>query len=129
MPLTFTIDFDGTCVDHRFPRVGPTLPDAVETMQEMVKRGHRLILDTMRSDYEGPYLTEAIRWFKDNNIPLLFVNENKEQLSWTTSPKIHADYSIDDRNLGGPLMQLAWMQKPGVDWETVHSILLQDSRY
>lgn len=129
MPLTFTIDFDGTCVDHRFPRIGPSLPDAVETMQEMARRGHRLILDTMRSDFEGPYLTEAIAWFRSNDIPLFAVNENKEQLSWTTSPKIHCDYSIDDRNLGSPLMQVPWMKSPGVDWEQVHALLLQDTRY
>lgn len=93
------IDFDGTCVTHDFPKIGKDI-GAVPVLKELVANGHKLILFTMRSDKEdvstddyeinnqsGKYLSEAVQWFKDNDIPLYGINENPGQKSWTDSPK------------------------------------------
>lgn len=54
------IDFDGTCVTHDYPRIGKDI-GAVPVLKELVERGHKLILNTMRS---GKELEDAVEWFK-----------------------------------------------------------------
>lgn len=127
--MIFTIDFDGTCVDHRYPKVGPDLPHAVDVMQEMIERKHRIILLTMRSNFKIKDLDAAVSWFDEREIPLMGVNENPEQRTWTSSPKPHADFNIDDKNLGCPLIKLSWMERPGVDWKSVRGLLHKTFEY
>ena len=42
------LDFDGTVVKHRYPAVGEDI-GAVPVLQRVVKNGHQLLLNTMRS--------------------------------------------------------------------------------
>jgi len=98
---TFAIDFDGTCVEHDYPRMGPDVPGAVETLGALVAQGHSLILWTMRS---GDELAEAVGWFEARNIALLGANVNESQKAWTDSPKVYAHVYIDDAALGCPLI-------------------------
>lgn len=116
--MIIAVDFDGTCVDHRYPDVGPDLPDAVFTLQRLTKHGHKLILWTMRS---GKELSDAVAWFDKNQIPLYGVQRNPDQDSWTTSPKAYAKVYIDDAAFGAPLVELAWMKRPGIDWSKVRA--------
>ena len=62
--------------------------------------------------------TDAVNWFKKNDIPLYGINENPDQSSWTTSPKPYCHMYIDDAALGCPLIQ-ELNQRPYVDWYTV----------
>ena len=118
--LVIAIDFDGTCVEHDYPAVGLEVEGAVETLRALNKRGHRLILFTMRS---GEKLEAAERWFRDRKIELWAVNENPEQRSWTTSPKVYADYYIDDSALGCPIMFIDGVRHPVVNWSKVRTML------
>lgn len=118
--LVIAIDFDGTCVEHDYPAIGLEVEGAVETLRALSKRGHRLILFTMRS---GEKLEAAVRWFRDRKIELWAVNENPEQRSWTTSPKVYADYYIDDSALGCPIMFIDGVRHPVVNWSKVRTML------
>ena len=118
--LVIAIDFDGTCVEHDYPAVGLEVEGAVETLRALSKRGHRLILFTMRS---GEKLEAAVRWFRDRKIELWAVNENPEQRSWTASPKVYADYYIDDSALGCPIMFIDGVRHPIVNWSKVRTML------
>ena len=118
--LVIAIDFDGTCVEHDYPAVGLEVEGAVETLRALNKRGHRLILFTMRS---GEKLEAAERWFRDRKIELWAVNENPEQRSWTASPKVYADYYIDDSALGCPIMFIDGVRHPVVNWSKVRTML------
>ena len=118
--LIIAIDFDGTCVEHDYPAVGLEVEGAVETLRALNKRGHRLILFTMRS---GEKLEAAERWFRDRKIELWAVNENPEQRSWTASPKVYADYYIDDSALGCPIMFIDGVRHPVVNWSKVRTML------
>ncbi|MBC7486076.1 MAG: hypothetical protein H7282_04935 [Cytophagaceae bacterium] len=133
--MDILIDFDGTCVLHEFPKVGPSVPGAVETLKAIVANGHNLILFTMRSDVEdpkseseeivcqpGPYLTEAVQWFVDNEIPLYGIQVNPTQHTWTTSPKAYGQLMIDDSALGCPLIPDP-NARPFVDWIGVRKLL------
>lgn len=94
--MVIAVDFDGTCVTHEFPNIGKDI-GAVPILKELIKKGHKLILYTMRS---GDLLDEAINWFADNDIELYGVNKNPEQYKWTSSPKVFANIYIDDINIG-----------------------------
>lgn len=116
--LTIAVDFDGTCVDHAYPEIGSSI-GAEPVLKELVERGDRLILWTMRS---GKTLDDAVKWFADNGIELFGVNENPEQ-DWSKSPKAHADMYIDDLALGVPLVRKPG-KRPYVDWEKVRKMIL-----
>lgn len=134
--MDICIDFDGTCVSHEFPLIGKDI-GAVPVLKALTDNGHRLILFTMRSDrkkkkkvdgvevvVEENVLTEAIRWFEQQGIPLYGVQKNPTQRFWTSSPKAYGHFYIDDANLGCPLiMDDPEADRPYVDWEQVAKIL------
>ena len=120
--LVIAVDFDGTCVTHEYPYMGSDI-GAVPVLKELTESGYRLILTTMRS---GKTEKEAVKWFKDNDIPLWGVNKNPEQKSWTSSPKVYADLYIDDCALGVPLTTSASSTRPYVDWTRVREWLVAE---
>ena len=137
--MILNIDFDGTCVSHDFPNVGKDI-GAVPVLKRLVNNGHNLILFTMRGDrfekkptkdesiqnVTGLFLTDAINWFKDNDIPLYGIQTNPTQHNWTTSPKSYAHLMIDDSALGCPLKyNLEISERPFVCWETIERYLEQ----
>ncbi len=135
--MTINIDFDGTVVTHEFPIVGKDI-GAQRVLKKLVEKGHKLILFTMRDDTPdimdeyfqikqqgNRYLTDAINWFKYNNIPLYGIQSNPTQLQWTTSPKSYAELLIDDTALGCPLIfDSNISNKPFVNWEEVEKLLI-----
>lgn len=135
--MTINIDFDGTCVTHSFPTLGKDI-GAVPVLKRLVAEGHQLILFTMRSDRKeledvddkditnvvGDFLTQAVDWFKDNDIPLYGIQTNPTQHQWTTSPKSYAPLMIDDSALGCPLhFDESMSNRFFVDWEEVEDML------
>jgi hypothetical protein len=123
--MNIAIDFDGTCVTHDFPIIGSDI-GAVPVLRELTKAGHSLILFTMRSDSDTEkYLTDAVNWFKVNEIPLWGIQTNPEQNTWTSSPKAYAHLYIDDAALGCPLIY-GLHARPYVDWKEVRNYLVQN---
>ena len=117
------IDFDGTVVTHMFPYVGDDVPGAEEWLRKLVEEHNvGIILDTMRS---GKHLIDAVRWFEDKEIPLMGVGTHPTQSTWTTSPKAYGEYSIDDRNVGTPLLYDSVSGRMMVDWEKVGPMLVE----
>lgn len=133
--MDIVIDFDGTVVTHDFPKVGEEI-GAVPVLKDLVANGHRLILFTMRSDRRkaggvkdgtildvaGNFLTDAVNWFKDRDIPLYGIQKNPGQKKWTTSPKAYGQLMIDDAALGCPLVYGHHL-RPYVCWRTVEVYL------
>nr|WP_302830136.1 hypothetical protein [uncultured Bacteroides sp.] len=99
--MTIAIDFDGTIVEHKYPKIGNEIPFALETLKMLQKDKHRLILWTVR---EGNLLTEAVDWCRERGIEFYAVNRDypeEDTRHQGFSRKIKADIFIDDRNLGG----------------------------
>ena len=114
------LDFDGTCVEHAFPKVGADI-GAQPWLLGALELGARIVLNTMRDDERGPVnghmvLTDAIRWFTFNEIPLYGINENPTQKQWSMSRKIFANVYVDDAALGVPLIYPTDGRRPYVDW-------------
>jgi len=87
--LIIAVDFDGTIVEDKYPKVGKPMIFAFETLKKLQSEGHRLILWTYRS---GERLEEAVAFCKENGI---------EYYEEKYSRKINANLFIDDRNIGG----------------------------
>lgn len=110
------IDFDGTIVEHDYPRIGNKVPYAIEYMLSWIEAGHLLILFTMRS---GPELDAAVKYLKGCGVTLHGINENPTQKKWTSSPKAYGQVYIDDAAFGCPLIHPADGRRPYVDWSKV----------
>lgn len=108
-PLIIAVDFDGTIVEHKFPRIGEPLPMAFETLKRLKEAGHKLILWTCRED-EGylisrQFLSEAVMFCRANGVEFDAVNESIREYEFRpengVNRKPYADVMIDDRNFGG----------------------------
>lgn len=97
---TLAVDFDGTIVESKYPKIGKPILFAFETLKKLQNEGFTLILWTYRS---GKRLDEAVEFCKDHGIEFYAVNKSypEEEFDDTISRKIAADIFIDDRNVGG----------------------------
>lgn len=110
MNIKIAVDFDGTIVDHEYPKIGREKLFAFRTLKELEKKGARLIMWTFRT---GKELDEAVEYCKQNGIEFYAVNRNypEEVFDDSISRKIDADLFIDDKNLGGfPGWSEVWQQ-------------------
>lgn len=98
--LTIAVDFDGTIVENRYPKIGKPVLFALETLKKLQEEGHLLILWTYRC---GRELEEAVEYCKSKGINFYAVNKSypEEIFEERISRKIQADIFIDDRNIGG----------------------------
>ena len=119
------IDFDGTMVEHKYPKLGEPIDEALEVVHDLMKAGHKIILYTMRSR-EG--LAEAVEYLEEEGVELYGVNDNKTQHYWTKSPKIFCNIYIDDAALGCPLDHHD-TGRPTVDWYKVRELLVDQGDY
>jgi len=100
--MTIAVDFDGTIVEDRYPAIGKPVPYAFETLLSLQKKGHRIILWTVR---EGERLQEAVDFCRSNGLEFYAVNSETPE-AWAVdnvpSPrKLRADVYIDDRGVAG----------------------------
>jgi hypothetical protein len=100
LDITIAVDFDGTIVEHEYPKIGKEKLFAFRTLKELEKQGANLILWTFRT---GKELEESVEYCRDNGIEFYAINKNypEEVIDETVSRKIDADIYIDDKNLGG----------------------------
>ncbi len=114
------IDFDGTVTTNDYPEIGKGI-GAVPVLRELLRRGHKLILLTNRTDRP---LAEAVAYLQDYGIELFGINRNPIQWKFSKSPKVYADLYIDDLSLGCPLKRDETLSpKPFVDWDLVRAQL------
>jgi len=71
--MNIAVDFDGTIVTHEYPNIGKELPFAIETLRQLQRDGHKIILWSVR---EGQLLEEAIEWCRARGLE--FYASNKD---------------------------------------------------
>ena len=116
--MTIAVEFDGTIVEHRYPKIGEEIPFATETLKILAQERHKLILWTVR---EGELLEEAIEWCRQRGVFFYSVNKDypeEEKSHNGFSRKLKADLFIDDRNLGGL-----------PDWGTIYQMIHEQKPY
>ena len=111
--MTIAVDFDGTIVEHKYPKIGDEVPFATDTLKMLIKDGHRLIMWSVR---EGDLLQEAVDWCHARGVDFWAVNkdypEEEKDKNNHFSRKLKADMFIDDRNFGGL-----------PDWGTIYQMI------
>lgn len=114
--IPICVDFDGTLCDHQYPRIGKENEHCFEVMCKWTTQYNvGWILDTMRS---GEELEQAVKWCEERDMKFYGIGSNPTQKTWTISPKAYGVFSIDDRNLGVPLI-MEEGHRPRVDWKTI----------
>ncbi len=114
--MKIAVDFDGTIVEHRYPLIGEEKLFAFETLKQLQKLGHQLLLWTFR---HGSELDEAVEYCRKHGIEFYAVNRSYPEEVFDPaqmSRKIDADVFIDDRNIGG-----------FIGWSEIWQILNPDS--
>ena len=142
----YCVDFDGTIVKHEYPEIGEPAPNAFEVLKELIARGDKIILYTMRSHkphiqkivsidpktneeivtkVERDTLQEAIDFCSKNGVEFYGINTNPSQKFWTKSPKAYGHIYIDDAGIGCPLL-CDEGARPYVNWLEVRRILFSE---
>ena len=122
--MIYAVDFDGTIVMHKYPKIGSPVPNALNVLNRLqAEGGNKIILYTMRS---GAELQAAVKYLEDRGISLYGINENPNQREWTDSPKVYAHRYIDDAAVGCPLIQPSYRSdRPWVDWFKIEEMIFQ----
>ena len=71
--MIIAVDFDGTIVEHEYPKIGRPIPFAIDTLLSLQKDGHILILWTVR---DGDLLQEAIDYCSKRGLTFYAANKN-----------------------------------------------------
>ncbi|UTW62028.1 hydrolase [bacterium SCSIO 12741] len=99
--MVIAIDFDGTIVEDRYPEIGEPKIFAFETLNEMIKARHQLILWTRR---EGQLLEDAVEFCRENGIEFYSVNHSYPGEDFNEddgSRKLNCELFISQKNVGG----------------------------
>ncbi|NBC82442.1 MAG: hydrolase [Bacteroidetes bacterium] len=116
--MKIAVDFDGTIVEHRYPAIGEEKLFAFETLKQLQKQGHQLLLWTFRA---GKELDEAVEYCKEKGLEFYSVNKSYPEEVFDESKisrKIDADVFIDDRNIGGfPGWSEIWQMLNSEDYD------------
>lgn len=114
------VDFGDTIMPAHSQDYEDTIKGAKETLTDLVDNGHKIVLWTRR-DNNYPFkgaLDFAVKWFKENEIPLYGINAVPDEAKISNSPKIPYDYLIDNRNVDTKL------RKDGtVKWKAINKEL------
>lgn len=119
--MYIAVDFDGTIVEHDYPRIGAPVPGAIEWLKRFQRAGAGLILWTMRCDNrpDGSHpLREAVEYCRQAGVEFFACNCNPTQGKWTQSPKAYAHVYIDDAAIGCPLIEPDG-RRPYADWSVI----------
>lgn len=115
--MIIALDFDGTFTErNKFPDIERVNTKCVEVLTLMISRGHKIVLNTMRS---GIKLNDAVKCIEGYGIKLYGVNKTPGQSKWTDSPKVYAHVYIDDAAIGIPKLPSGIL-----DWEKIEQYLI-----
>ena len=60
--MDIILDFDGTCVEHKYPLIGKHNPHSEVVLNKLKMAGHKIILNTYRADINISKLNSAINY-------------------------------------------------------------------
>lgn len=111
--MVIAVDFDGTIVENKYPKIGDERMFATDTLKMLIQDRHQLVLWTCR---EGQLLEDAINWCRERGVEFWAINKDFPEEDITKnkhfSRKLKADLFIDDRQIGGL-----------PDWGTIYQMI------
>ena len=144
--LTIYLDFDGTVVEHQFPKIGRCNFGCIEVIKKLQDAGHKIILNTYRADVGGECMTDSLRLINDQYWMLLVDRKSRDNFHLNPitdyePKKIHpspfnmlltqktGELFIDDVSAGIPLKPAVMTPTRMVDWNMLDSIFLHSGLY
>ena len=136
--MNIFLDFDGTVVEHEYPKIGRCNYGSIEVIKKLQDAGHRIILNTYRIECEGTHFDDALSVLNDDYWMLLRRQTRMDEFEMTpitewceTKRHPHAwdwetmlsttDIYIDDIAYGIPLKPACMTTGMMVDWDVLDS--------
>jgi len=144
--LNIYLDFDGTVVEHQFPKIGRCNFGCIEVIKKLQNAGHKIILNTYRADIDQEYLNAALKVLNEQYWMLLRDRKLRDDFKldpiteWTPK-KIHpspldfklveqtGELFIDDIASKTPLKPAVMTPTRMVDWDMLDLLFLQFGLY
>ncbi len=93
--MILAVDFDGTVVDHEYPKIGKLKTGAREALKAFKKKGHKIAIWTCRQGQEERDVREFLI---EHDVPFDSINTAVPGADLGTR-KIYADVYIDDKGI------------------------------
>lgn len=133
------LDFDGTVVEHDYPRVGIVNKGVFEVISQLQERGHEIVINTYRAQLEGEKGMEKIiqlvnSMAKKHNkksdylvYPIEKIKSEKiHPIEWFENLKNSKERGylfLDDQSRNSPLKRSRMVTNTMVDWDLVQEDL------
>lgn len=132
------LDFDGTVVEHTFPKIGRCNFGCFEVIKKLQDAGHEIVLNTYRADIGEESLASALSMI--NDMCEYFIMDRSARKEFKLLPigalskKIHpprldmdealrsGELFIDDQSYGTPLKSAVMTNGMMVDWNKLDHI-------
>lgn len=138
--MVIYLDFDGTLVEHEYPKIGRCNFGCIEVVKRLQDAGHEVILNTYRADCANGTLEKAIDWLcdawmvsKSRELDLLPIKAtdkriNPDSWDWLRMLKDEVMY-IDDMALNIPLKRCCMIESFMVDWDELDKEFIEHKIY
>lgn len=125
------LDFDGTVVEHQWPKMGAMNPGAIEVLIKLQEAGHKIHLNTYRADLDFNSLRESVDFLNSNGINVSGVCPVKvhpSPLDWNQIKESDTLY-IDDIAPDTPLIAAKHSLGNMVCWESLDIQFQENGMY
>ena len=82
--MVIAVDFDGTIVEHKYPRIGKEIPFAIDTLKRLGDEGHKLILWSVRESLKVDFWVEetisGTKGYSQRRLGQLFKKVRKDEV-------------------------------------------------
>jgi hypothetical protein len=140
------LDFDGTVVEHEYPKIGRCNFGCFEIIKKLQDAGHEIILNTMRVEFNDGSKDQALRYLSMGHLMVL---DRSQRSTWKltyeitrcTYKKLHPDrwdlpsaiksgvMYIDDIAPDIPLKNCSFIQGKMVDWTELDRQFIEHNIY
>lgn len=141
------LDFDGTVVEHAYPKMGRCNFGSIEIIKKLQDAGHEIILNTYRADCNNGTLEEALKLLNENYWMVL-KKSTEDMLGFEMLPiteycteKLHPEpfdwdrikdtgiMFIDDMAINTPLKKAVMCNNMMVDWDELDRQFVENGVY
>jgi hypothetical protein len=145
-PIRIKLDFDGTVVEHAYPKIGRCNFGCFEIIKKLQDAGHIIILNTYRSDESNGTLEKALNFINEDYWMCLKDRKNYEDfelqpITEFTKYKEHphpwnwedikesGEMYIDDIATNIPLKPAVMERGEMVDWDELDRQFIEQGIY
>lgn len=128
------LDFDGTVVEHDYPRIGRENPGAFQVIEKLQNAGHDIILNTYRKDAQDNTFEEAVEYLNFHPYyDRIHIDRSCNKLlpkrwNWDEMKKENVIF-IDDLTPDIPLKQGVQKNRDMVDWRELDKEFIEQGIY